>query len=151
MMTEKRMIDANALVDKVRLDWGLTHQSQLISAATKLAAADAMCKLLGEVAKCQTIDAVPVVRCRECKESDYYSADNWKRNHAATPKHLLQLKKPILPERWRGPREGWSQWSELLINPGITIKGMPDLQSEPLTAKMIYGAIQKLGENWRLK
>lgn len=75
----------------------------------------------------------------------------WKRNHAVTPKHLLQLKKPILPKRWRGPREGWSQWSELLINPGITIKGMPDLQSEPLTAKMIYGAIQKLGENWRLK
>ena len=75
----------------------------------------------------------------------------WNRNHAATPKHLLQLKKPILPKRWRGPREGWSQWSELLINPGITIKGMPDLQGEPLTAKMIYGAIQKQGENWRLK
>lgn len=76
---------------------------------------------------------------------------NWQRNHAAIPKHLLQLKKPILPQRWRGPREGWSQWSELLINPGITIKGMPDLQSEPLTAKMIYDAIQKLGENWRPK
>ena len=76
---------------------------------------------------------------------------NWNRNHAATPKDLLRLKKPILPERWRGPREGWSQWSELLINPGITIKGMPDLQSEPLTAKMIYDAIQKLGENWRMK
>lgn len=29
---------------------------------------------------------------------------NWQRNHAATPKHLLQLKKPILPQRWRGPR-----------------------------------------------
>ena len=76
---------------------------------------------------------------------------NWNRNHATTPKHLLQLKKPILPERWRGPTEGWGQWSELLINPGITIKGMPDLQSEPLTAKMIYDAVQKLGENWRIK
>lgn len=75
---------------------------------------------------------------------------NWNRNHAPTPAHLLRLKKPILPERWRGPREGWIQWSELLINPGITIKGMPDLQSEPLTAKMIYDAIQKLGDNWRL-
>lgn len=69
MMPEKRLIDANALVDKVRLDWGLTHQSQLISATTKLAAADAMCKLLGEVAKCQTIDAVEVVRCRDCRNS----------------------------------------------------------------------------------
>ena len=76
---------------------------------------------------------------------------NWQRNHAATPKYLLQLKKPILPERWRGPREGWIQWSELLINPGITIKGMPDLQGEPLTAQMVYDAIQKLGENWRPK
>lgn len=66
MMPDKRLIDANALVDKVRLDWGLTHQSQLISATTKLAAADAMCKLLGEVAKCQTINAVDVVRCRDC-------------------------------------------------------------------------------------
>ena len=47
-MPDKRLIDANALVDKVSLDWGLTHQSQLISATTKLAAADAMCKLLGE-------------------------------------------------------------------------------------------------------
>ena len=75
-MPDKRLIDANALVDKISLDWGLTHQNQLISATTKLATADAMCKLLGEVAKCQTIDAVPVVRCRECKESDYYSADN---------------------------------------------------------------------------
>lgn len=75
----------------------------------------------------------------------------WNRNHAPTPAHLLQLKKPILPERWRGPREGWIQWSELLINPGITIKGMPDLQGEPLTAQMIYDAIQKLGENWRTK
>ena len=65
-MPEKRLIDANALVDKVSLDWGLTHQSQLISATTKLATADAMCKLIGEVAKCQTIDAVPVVRCRDC-------------------------------------------------------------------------------------
>lgn len=76
---------------------------------------------------------------------------NWNRNHATTPKHLLRLKKPILPERWRGPREGWIQWSELLINPGITIKGMPDLQGEPLTAKMIYDAIQKLEKNWRPK
>lgn len=76
---------------------------------------------------------------------------NWNRSHAPTPAHLLRLKKPILPERWRGPSEGWSQWSELLLNPGITIKGMPDLQSEPLTAKMIYDAIQKLGENWRPK
>ena len=73
------------------------------------------------------------------------------RHPAPTPRHLLQLKEPSLPEGWKGPREGWSQWSELLINPGITIKGLPDLQSEPLTAKMIYGAIQKLGENWRLK
>lgn len=63
-MPDKRLIDANALVDKVRLDWGLTHQSQLISATTKLAAADAMCKLLGEVAKCRTIDAVEVVHGR---------------------------------------------------------------------------------------
>ena len=75
---------------------------------------------------------------------------NWNRSHATTPKHLLRLKKPILPERWRGPREGWIQWSELLINPGVTIKDMPDLQSEPLTAKKIYDAIQKLKENWRL-
>ena len=63
-MVDKRLIDANALVDKVRLDWGLTHQCQLISATTKLAAADAMCKLLGEVAKSQTIDAVEVVHGR---------------------------------------------------------------------------------------
>lgn len=63
-MTDKRLIDANALVDKVSLDWGLTHQNQLISATTKLATADAMCKLLGEVAKCQTIDAVEVVHGR---------------------------------------------------------------------------------------
>lgn len=65
-MNDKRLIDANVLVDKVKLDWGLTHQSQLISATTKLAVADAMCKLLGEVAKSPTIDAVEVVRCREC-------------------------------------------------------------------------------------
>ena len=65
-MPDKRLIDANALVDKVSLDWGLTHQNQLISATTKLATADAMCKLLGEAAKCQTIDAVEVVRCRDC-------------------------------------------------------------------------------------
>lgn len=69
-MADKRLIDANALVDKVRLDWGLTHQCQLISATTKLAAADAMCKLLGEVAKCKTIDAVEVVHGRW--ESDMY-------------------------------------------------------------------------------
>ena len=65
-MPDKRLIDANALVDKISLDWGLTHQNQLISATTKLATADAMCKLIGEVAKCQTIDAVEVVRCRVC-------------------------------------------------------------------------------------
>lgn len=65
-MPDKRLIDANELVDKVSLDWGLTHQNQLISATTKLATADAMCKLLGEAAKCQTIDAVEVVRCKEC-------------------------------------------------------------------------------------
>ena len=69
-MPDKRLIDANALVDKISLDWGLTHQNQLISATTKLATADAMCKLLGEAAKCQTIDAVEVVRCWECKESE---------------------------------------------------------------------------------
>lgn len=68
-MPDKRLIDANALVDKVRLDWGLTHQSQLISATTKLAVADAMCKLLGEVAKSPTIDAVEVVRCKDCKHA----------------------------------------------------------------------------------
>lgn len=79
------------------------------------------------------------------------AAENWNRNHAPTPAHLLRLKKPILPERWRGPREGWIQWSELLINPGITIKGMPDLQGEPLTAQMVYDAIAKLKENWRPK
>lgn len=76
---------------------------------------------------------------------------HWNRTYAPTPVHLLRLKKPILPERWRGPREGWIQWSELLINPGITIKDMPDLQSEPLTAKKIYDAIQKMEEKWRLK
>lgn len=63
-MPDKRLIDANALADKIILDWGLTHQNQLISATTKLATADAMCKLLGEVAKCQTIDAVEVVHGR---------------------------------------------------------------------------------------
>lgn len=70
-MPDKRLIDANALVDKVSLDWGLTHQNQLISATTKLATADAMCKLLGEAAKCQTIDAVEVVRCKDCKYRGY--------------------------------------------------------------------------------
>lgn len=60
-MADMRLIDANALVDKVRLDWGLTRQSQLISTTTKFATADAMCKLLGEVAKSPTVDAELVV------------------------------------------------------------------------------------------
>ena len=89
-MPDKRLIDANALVDKVRLDWGLTRQSQLISATTKLATADAMCKLLGEVAKCQTIDAVEVVHayweehlgegytgCSKCDFIPYNISDNF--------------------------------------------------------------------------
>lgn len=67
-MPDKRLIDANALVDKISLDWGLTHQNQLISATTKLATADAMCKLIGEVAKCQTIDAVEVVHAMWIRE-----------------------------------------------------------------------------------
>ncbi len=60
-MNDERLIDANALAERINDCWFLTRHQQLISTSAKLAAADAMCKLLAEVAKQPTVDAVPVV------------------------------------------------------------------------------------------
>ena len=65
-MNDERLIDANALAERINDCWFLTRHQQLISTSAKLAAADAMCKLMAEVAKQPTVDAVPVVRCRQC-------------------------------------------------------------------------------------
>ena len=65
-MNDGRLIDANALAERISDCWFLTRHQQLISASAKLAAADAMCKLMAEVAKQPTVDAVPIVRCFEC-------------------------------------------------------------------------------------
>lgn len=67
-MADKRLIDANAL-DVIRfiptggepLTAGERGWNECISFLQT---------------KSKTIDAVEVVRCRECKESDYYSADD---------------------------------------------------------------------------
>ena len=42
---------------------------------------------------------------------------NWNRNHAPTPVFLLRLKKPILPDRWDGFRNGWSKINFLIDVP----------------------------------
>ena len=60
--SEKRLIDANALMDVIR-----QHEYRL---ATKQGSIDYGMFTLGiqqAVDEQQTIDAVPVVRCRECK------------------------------------------------------------------------------------
>lgn len=64
MMTDKRLIDANALAERINECWFLTRHQQVISTSAKLAAADAMCKLLAEVAKQPTVDAEHVVHGR---------------------------------------------------------------------------------------
>lgn len=63
--TEKRLIDANALMDVIR-----QHEYRL---ATKQGSIDYGMFTLGiqqAVDEQSTIDAVPVVRCRECKHCD---------------------------------------------------------------------------------
>ena len=62
MANEKRLIDANALMDVIK-----QHEYRL---ATKQGSIDYGMFTLGiqqAVDEQQTIDAVPVVRCRECK------------------------------------------------------------------------------------
>lgn len=63
--TEKRLIDANALMDVIR-----QHEYRL---ATKQGSIDYGMFTLGiqqAVDEQSTINAVPVVRCRECKHCD---------------------------------------------------------------------------------
>ena len=70
MENEKRLIDANALMDVIK-----QHEYRL---ATKQGSIDYGMFTLGiqqAVDEQQTIDAVPVARCRECKQGEIDDPD----------------------------------------------------------------------------
>ena len=86
---------------------------------------------------------------------------NWQRNHAPVPAHLLQLKKPLLPDRWDGPRNGWNlppkfkwpDWMENLLSPGL--QGVEQLKEEllrkrPTPNSELYFDEARMVVGWRV-
>lgn len=67
MATEKRLIDANALLRKIRFDHDRVMQDPEIGNPTKWRESVCYQRTVRAVKKAPTIDAVEVIRCKDCK------------------------------------------------------------------------------------
>ena len=68
MATEKRLIDANALLEK------LLRMIDYCKTDNKVSGLTALFQVGDAIIDCPTVDAVPVVRCRDCKHFNDVSA-----------------------------------------------------------------------------
>ncbi len=85
---------------------------------------------------------------------------NWNRNHAPTPAHLLRLKKPILPERWDGYKNGWGlppkfqwpDWMEQMMELRIMTDKMVDelLRMRPTPDAELFFDEERQVVGWRV-
>lgn len=70
MATEKRLIDANAFLDEIKERHDDIMQDPIVDKATKWRESVCFGGVVNVLVKMPTVDAVEVVRCKDCKH--YY-------------------------------------------------------------------------------
>lgn len=63
-----RLIDADELLEIIRRDWSLFQGATYIGDQARR---DELTNVIAEIINAPTIEAEPVVRCKECKHSQY--------------------------------------------------------------------------------